>query len=181
MCYCGTVTSLRPRLSTAKPRIASYQPFYPPHTVPLLWGLIFLSLRRLLLALPFVFGIAAALAAAPDAAPDPGGLASGAPDTRLPVHPGLRVLDPRVLGEGGEPNHMPDVLNPVKNVHGPFREGDLPGHDASKDPTPAYTEAERQQLIKEGKDLFFSTTAFGQRPSLGPAVINQQLSCATCH
>lgn len=140
-----------------------------------------MSLRRLLLALPFVFGIAAAVAAAPDAVPDSDGLASAAPDTRLPVHPGLRALDPRVLGEGGEPNHMPDVLNPVKNVHGPFREGDLPGHDASKDPTPEYTEAERRQLIQEGKDLFFSTTAFGQRPSLGPAVINQQLSCATCH
>jgi len=104
-----------------------------------------LSLRRLLLALPVVFGLAAVMAAAPSAAP------------------------------------LPDALNPVfENVKGPFR-ADLPGADHTKDPTPAYSEAERQQLIKEGKDLFFSTTAFGQQPSQGARVFGQLLSCATCH
>lgn len=137
-----------------------------------------MSLRRLFLALPFVFGIAAAVAAAPDAAPS-GGEVAAAPSTRLPVHPNLRVLDDRFLDKEGEPGHTPDVLNPVKNVPGPFREN-LPGRDESHDNT-SYTEAERRQLIKEGRELFFSTTAFGQRPSQGPAVINQLLSCATCH
>ncbi len=134
-----------------------------------------MRLRRLLLALPLAFGIAAALAAAPDAAPSDGQV--GAPDTRLPVHPNLRSLDPRVLGDRGG---VPDVLNPVKGAHGPFREN-LSGHDASKDPTPAYTEDERRQLTEEGRVLFFSITAFGQRPSQGPAVFGQLLSCATCH
>jgi hypothetical protein len=107
-----------------------------------------LSLRRLLPALPVVFGLAAMVAAAPSAAP-----AGGAPD----------------------------LLNPVfKGVHGPFR-ADLPGGDHSKDPTPAYSEAERRRLVEEGKALFFSTTAFGQRPSQGPLVSGQLLACSTCH
>jgi hypothetical protein len=76
---------------------------------------------------------------------------------------------------------VPDPLNPVfKNVKGPFRPN-LPDRDQSHDPSPAYTEAERRQLVREGKDLFVSTTAFGQRPSQGPAVAGQLLSCATCH
>ncbi|HEV8626447.1 MAG TPA: cytochrome c peroxidase [Acidimicrobiia bacterium] len=76
---------------------------------------------------------------------------------------------------------VPDALNPVlKNVKGPFRPN-LPGPDHTKDPTPAYSEAERQQLIQEGKALFFSTTAFGQQPSQGARVFGQLLSCGTCH
>jgi cytochrome c peroxidase len=76
---------------------------------------------------------------------------------------------------------VPDALNPVlKDVKGPFRPN-LPGPDHTKDPTPAYSEAERQQLIQEGKALFFSTTAFGQQPSQGARVFGQLLSCGTCH
>lgn len=137
-----------------------------------------MSFRRLLLALPLAFGIAAAVASAPSAAPVAGRGAEA--DTRLPVHPGLRSLDPRALGEGGDPAHVPDVGNPLKNVHGPFRPN-LPDRDQSHDPTPTYSEAERRQLAREGRELFFSTRAFGQRPSQGPAVVNQLLSCATCH
>jgi hypothetical protein len=75
----------------------------------------------------------------------------------------------------------PDPLNPVfKAVKGPFRP-QLPDRDHSQDPAPAYTEADRPQLIAEGKDLFFSRTAFGQQPSEGPMVFGQLLSCATCH
>jgi cytochrome c peroxidase len=55
------------------------------------------------------------------------------------------------------------------------------GRDQSGDPTPAYTEEERRQLLTEGKDLFFSRTAFGQQPSQGPLVFGQLVSCATCH
>ena len=55
------------------------------------------------------------------------------------------------------------------------------GRDESQDPSPAYTEAERRQLLAEGKDLFFSRTAFGQQPSQGLLVFNQLVSCATCH
>ena len=107
-----------------------------------------MSLRRLLLALPVVFGVAAVVAAAPSAAPT---------------------------------GQAPDLLNPVfKGVHGPFR-ADLPGGDHSKDPTPAYSEAERRKLVEEGKALFFSTTAFGQRPSQGARVLGDRLSCGTCH
>jgi len=104
-----------------------------------------LRLRRLLPALPVVFGLAAVLAAAPSAVP------------------------------------TPDPLNPVfKGVHGPFRPN-LPGPDHTKDPPPAYSEAERQQLVKEGRELFSSTTAFGQQPSQGVRVFGQLLACATCH
>ena len=75
----------------------------------------------------------------------------------------------------------PDPLNPVlRQVHGPFR-ANLPGRDASKDPSPAYSDAERRRLVAEGKALFFSTTAFDQQPSEGPLVQGQRLSCATCH
>jgi hypothetical protein len=75
----------------------------------------------------------------------------------------------------------PDPLNPVlRQVHGPFR-ANLGGRDASKDPTPAYSDAERRQLVAEGKALFVSTTAWGQQPSEGPMVRGQILSCAVCH
>ena len=75
----------------------------------------------------------------------------------------------------------PDPLNPVfKAVPGPFRE-QFPEQDHSRDPSPAYSEEERRQLLAEGKDLFFSRTAFGQQPSQGPLVFDQAVSCATCH
>jgi hypothetical protein len=129
-----------------------------------------LSLRRLLLALPVAVGVAAVVAAAPSAAPAPGAVpgAAGA-DHTLPANPALRTMG------------LPDALNPVfKGVHGPFR-ADLPGGDHSKEPTPAYSDAERRALVSEGKALFFSTTAFGQRPSQGARVFGQLLSCGTCH
>ncbi len=79
------------------------------------------------------------------------------------------------------PAAAPDPLNPAfKSVQGPFRE-QLPGGDQSEGPSPAYSEEERRQLLAEGKDLFFSRTAFGQKPSQGPMVFNQVISCATCH
>lgn len=75
----------------------------------------------------------------------------------------------------------PDPLNPVfKSVQGPFRP-QLPGGDQSQGPSPAYSGEERRRLAAEGKDLFFSRTAFGQRPSEGPQVYGQVISCATCH
>ena len=139
-----------------------------------------LRLRRLLLALPVLCGLAAAVAAAPSAAP----VSLPPADRTLPANPALRSLEARdrygaeLMTAAG---HGRDVLGPLlKNLKGPFREN-VSGRDESKDPTPAYTEAERQQLIREGKDLFFSTTAFGQRPSQGPRVTGLQLSCATCH
>jgi mono/diheme cytochrome c family protein len=79
------------------------------------------------------------------------------------------------------PAAAPDPLNPVfKSVPGPF-EPQLPDRDHSGDPSPAYSEEERRQLTAEGKELFFSRTAFGQRPSQGPLVHGQLVSCATCH
>lgn len=36
-------------------------------------------------------------------------------------------------------------------------------------------------LAALGKELFFSTTAWGQQPSQGPEVAGQRLSCASCH
>ena len=81
----------------------------------------------------------------------------------------------------GSPFYVPDPLNPVfKNFQGPFRPN-LPDRDHSNDPSPSYTEGEKTKLVEEGKDLFFSTTAFGQRPSKGPLVSGQFLSCASCH
>jgi hypothetical protein len=136
-----------------------------------------LNVRRLLLALPLVFGLAAVVAAAPSAAP------SGGIDTRLPANPALRSLQARARYDAEQTSsyHLPDALGPVfKNVQGPFRPH-VSGRDESHDPSPAYTEADRQQLVKEGKELFFSTTAFGQQPTDGPAVVGLRLSCATCH
>jgi len=134
--------------------------------------------RHLLLGLPVVFGVAAVVAAAPSAAPTGG---PAGPDTRLPANPVLRSLGARARFDAAGPYHVPDPLNPVfKNVQGPFRPN-LPGGDHSNEPSPAYSEAERGQLAAEGKALFFSTTAFGQRPSQGPRVEGQVLSCATCH
>jgi hypothetical protein len=131
-----------------------------------------LSLRRLLLALPVAFGVAAVVAAAPSAAPVP----APAADRTLPANPALRSLAARAAG-----GHLPDALGPVlKGVHGPFRPR-VPGRDQSKDPTPDYSEAERAQLVREGKELFFSSTAFGQQDSQGPRVSGLRLSCATCH
>ena len=80
----------------------------------------------------------------------------------------------------GSPFYVPDLLNTTKTVEGPFREK-LPGRDESNDPTPNYSEEERKKLVEEGKELFFSTTAFGQRPSEGPLVSGEFLSCAACH
>ena len=102
--------------------------------------------------------------------------------------PNLLLIVPMLVGAGAFAAFLsspapatPDALNPVfKGVHGPFRP-QLPEGDHSQDPSPAYTEAERQKLIAEGKDLFFSRTAFGQQPSQGPLVFNQLVSCATCH
>ena len=75
----------------------------------------------------------------------------------------------------------PDPLNPVfKAVKGPFRP-QLPDRDQSQDPSPAYSDSERRRLVAEGKELFFSRTAFGQQPSQGPGVFGQTISCATCH
>ncbi len=79
------------------------------------------------------------------------------------------------------PAATPDPLNPAfKAVHGPFRP-QLSGGDQSQGPSPAYSENGRRRLLAEGKDLFFSRTAFGQQPREGPMVRGQTLSCATCH
>ena len=73
---------------------------------------------------------------------------------------------------------VPD--SPIPGVQDPFAPHPS-GRDASQDPSPAYTAEERRQLLAEGKDLFFSRTAFGQRPSQGLLVFDQLVSCATCH
>jgi cytochrome c peroxidase len=113
--------------------------------------------------------------------------ASGHAGTNPELLPDLRPLNRPRQGEPspdklpGKPFFNPDLLGPLfDNVAGPFRP-QLPQRDASNDPTPNYSEAERKQLIAEGKDLFFSTTAFGQRPSQGPLVAGEFLSCASCH
>jgi hypothetical protein len=93
----------------------------------------------------------------------------------------LRTAEPPPGDAPKDPVFTPDPLNPVhKQIIGPFRE-DLGDRDASFDPTPARTEEERLQLVAEGKELFFSTTVFGQKPSQGPHVAGEFLSCATCH
>ncbi|MGH8999355.1 MAG: cytochrome c peroxidase [Acidimicrobiia bacterium] len=79
------------------------------------------------------------------------------------------------------PAAAPDPLNPAfEATEGAF-EPQLPGGDQSQAPSPAYTEDQRRQLIEEGRELFFSRTTWGQRPSRGPMVRGQVLSCASCH
>ena len=101
----------------------------------------------------------------------------------------LLLTVPMILGtpaflsflSSSAPAAAPDPLNPVfKNVKGPFRP-QLPDRDQSNDPSPAYSDADRRQLVAEGKDLFFSRTAWGQKASEGPLVYGQVISCATCH
>ncbi|MCA1846035.1 MAG: hypothetical protein LC792_23155, partial [Actinobacteria bacterium] len=46
---------------------------------------------------------------------------------------------------------------------------------------PLSTAEEHRHLAAVGKELFFSTTAWGQQPSLGPEVSGQRLACASCH
>jgi mono/diheme cytochrome c family protein len=102
--------------------------------------------------------------------------------------PNLLLMVPMVFGaaaflsaSSSPAPATPDPLNPLfKAVHGPFRP-QFPESDQSQGPSPNYTEEERRQLLAEGKDLFFSRTAFGQQPSQGPLVFGQAVSCATCH
>ncbi|MDQ3944097.1 MAG: hypothetical protein M3357_02865, partial [Actinomycetota bacterium] len=96
--------------------------------------------------------------------------------------PDLRPLATRPTADvPGSPFFTPDPLNPVwDNFQGPFRET-ISEPDHSNDASPMYTEEERKQLAEEGRELFFSTTAWGQRPSQGPNVAGEFLSCATCH
>src|SRR2546423_711300 len=96
---------------------------------------------------------------------------------------GLPVVLGLAAAVAAAPSAAPsaDPLNPVlKQVHGPFR-ANLGGRDASRDPSPNYSDAERRQLVAEGRALFVSTTAWGQQPSEGPMVRGQVLSCAVCH
>ena len=46
---------------------------------------------------------------------------------------------------------------------------------------PTAAPAERSRLAELGRELFFSTTAWGQQPSQGPQVSGEQIACATCH
>ena len=71
---------------------------------------------------------------------------------------------------------VPDPLRPIpEHDLGILREEEAPSTEPPPDP-----EAKRQ-LVQFGKDLFFSTTAFDQKPSKGPLVFGERLSCATCH
>jgi di-heme cytochrome c peroxidase len=124
------------------------------------------------------------LAATQKLAPVPApaqGVAGHAGGTNPALTPDLRPLAPPPEKLPGKPFYNPDVLGPTfDKIEGPFR-AKLAQRDESKDPTPAYTDEEIKKLVAEGKDLFFSTTAFGQRPSQGPLVAGEALSCATCH
>ncbi|MGH8992409.1 MAG: cytochrome-c peroxidase [Acidimicrobiia bacterium] len=108
------------------------------------------------------------------------GGAGHAGGTNPELTPDRRPLARPAAEEGG-PVFTPDPTNPVWDEFvGPFREN-LSDPDVSGQQPPAYSEEERKQLLVEGKELFFSTTAFGQRPSQGPLVAGEFLSCATCH
>lgn len=79
------------------------------------------------------------------------------------------------------PAAAPDPLGPVfQAVEGPFRP-QLPGGDQAEGTGPAYSDEERRRLVDEGRELFFSRDVWGQRPSEGPLVSGQVLSCASCH
>ncbi len=95
--------------------------------------------------------------------------------------PDLRPLAEPNPDVPGKPFFTPDPSGMFwDNFAGPFRET-LTDPDVSNVPEPNYTAEERKQLAVEGKELFFSTTAFGQKPSEGPLVAGEFLSCATCH
>jgi cytochrome c peroxidase len=80
-----------------------------------------------------------------------------------------------------QPSAAPAASDPHPVAHAEVPGAPLPGGDQSQGPEPAYTAEERRQLVAEGKDLFFSRTAFGQQPSQGLLVFNQLVSCASCH
>jgi hypothetical protein len=122
------------------------------------------------------------LAAATGIAGVPAEATSGhAGGTNPELLPDLRPLARPAAEVPGRPFLTPDPTNPIwDNFVGPFRET-LSDPDVSGEQPPNYTDEERKQLAVEGKELFFSTTAFGQRPSEGPLVAGEFLSCATCH
>lgn len=103
--------------------------------------------------------------------------------------PGLLLGLPVVLSAaaavlsyaGPAPAALPDPLGTVAEAAGGPLDPQLPGGDQSGAPSPAYSEAERRQLVEEGRELFFSRTAWGQQPSQGLTVSGQVLSCASCH
>ena len=45
----------------------------------------------------------------------------------------------------------------------------------------ASASGDRSELVALGKELFYSTTAWGQQPSRGADMAGQQLACASCH
>ncbi len=96
--------------------------------------------------------------------PPSGSVADGADGVRRGRVPGVPLLS--------RPGHTRPDEPGLQGGARPVRP-QLPGGDQSQGPSPAYTEEERRQLLAEGKDLFFSRTAFGQQPSQGPLVFNQ--------
>ena len=77
---------------------------------------------------------------------------------------------------GSEELFLPDPLRAVPETDlGVLREEEAP--DTSPPPDPE----EKAKLVEEGRRLFSSGTAFGQKPSEGPQVLGQILSCSSCH
>ncbi len=105
--------------------------------------------------------------AAPPPAPPPG------PDLR----PIRRSAGASALDRARIPVvFLPDPLRPLPEADlGILRE------EAAPDTSPPPDPEEKRKLVDFGKELFFSTTAFDQKPSRGPQVLGEFLSCATCH
>ena len=77
---------------------------------------------------------------------------------------------------GQEELFLPDPLRFAPEADlGVLREEEAP--DTS---TPPDDETKRR-LIRQGRNLFVSGTAFNQAPSQGPQVLGQILSCSSCH
>jgi cytochrome c peroxidase len=99
----------------------------------------------------------------------------------LPVLFSAAAMLPSLTDPAPAAAPAPDPLNPVFKGLPEVLAPDATGRDESNDPTPGYTREERQRLAEDGQTLFFSRDAWGQRPSRGPAVSGQVLSCASCH
>ena len=77
---------------------------------------------------------------------------------------------------GQEELFLPDPLRFLPEADlGVLREEEAP------DTSPPPSAEEKRRMVRRGRDLFFSGTAFNQAPSEGPQVLGQILSCSSCH
>lgn len=111
----------------------------------------------------------------------------------LPLLGAVAMLALSALPAPARPNHPPAddvaIAEAMANVAaiGGHGGGAAGNYNVNADVCPTdekgrqLTPGERRKLIARGRELFFSTTAFGQEPSGSPTRDGELMSCAACH